>query len=200
MIESELFIFLGKICKTLTTFQNNSFSHLEQQKDNSLKLSAVLVPFAFHEDELKLIFTRRSLNLERHKGQVSFPGGIIEQNDKDPVASALRETFEEIGIKKEKIRILGAMPPFDSSTGYYIFPIVGFIEDLNGLHKNGIEVDRIFCIPYAWLKNPKNYFLKDYSTPEGLIRKVWFYREYDGEKLWGITAKITRDFIDLIEN
>ncbi|HUV16789.1 MAG TPA: hypothetical protein VMW28_09530, partial [Pelolinea sp.] len=85
-------------------------------------------------------------------------------------------------------------------TGYFIYPVVGFISDLNGLQKNGVEVDRIFCIPYTWLTEPRNSQLLDYQAKDGTKRKVWFFEEYEGEKLWGITAKITRDFVDLIEN
>jgi len=168
--------------------------------DSKLLLSAVLVPFTFYKSELKLIFTKRSAKLERHSGQVSFPGGIIEAGDKNPIETAIRETQEEIGIKKSQIDILGEMPPFNSSTGYFIYPVVGFISDLNGLQKNGVEVDRIFCIPYTWLTEPRNSQLLDYQAKDGTKRKVWFFEEYEGEKLWGITAKITRDFVDLIEN
>lgn len=162
--------------------------------------SAVLVPLAFHHSDMKLIFTRRSSHLERHSGQVSFPGGVIEAQDSNPVQTAIRETEEEIGIKRSQIEILGGMKPFNSSTGYFIYPYIGIMNNLNGLQKNGLEVDRVFCVPYRWLANSQNSRLDNYIDKNGNKRKIWFYKEFEGEIIWGITAKITKDLIDLIKN
>jgi 8-oxo-dGTP pyrophosphatase MutT (NUDIX family) len=190
--------FLDKVRKKLATYEINFIS--KDNSQNSLIHSAVLLPFTYHENELKLIFTKRSAALERHKGQVSFPGGMIEKMDRDPIDTALRETCEEINICPSQVEIIGSLPPFDSQTGYYIFPVIGFIHKLDGLQENGEEVEKILCIPYSWLSDPENSELTDYKTKEGIYRKVWFFKEYDGELLWGITAKITADFIGLIEN
>lgn len=165
-----------------------------------LARSAVLVPLTFHENQIKLIFTKRSFKLAHHQGQVSFPGGLFEPGDKDITDTALRETCEEINIQRDQIHLLGLMAPFDSQTGYFIHPVVGFIHDLNNLRGNETEVERIFCIPYDWLAHPARSVLSDYRTPQGQTRRVWLFDQYEGETLWGITAKITRDFIGLLEN
>jgi len=198
MYNENIRAFLERVRQRL---ENNQFTFPPQNTpETNLIYSAVLLPFTCHENELKLIFTRRSAALERHRGQVSFPGGMIEKSDKDPIDTALRETCEEINICTSQVEIIGLLNPFDSQTGYLIFPVIGFIHDLEGLQGSGDEVDRVFCIPYAWLADPENSELTDYKTKDGIFRKVWFFKEYEGELLWGITAKITADFIALIEN
>ena len=190
--------FLKRIRKRLELFQDINMTWGES--DEYLMRSAVLLPFTYHKNELKLIFTKRSATLVRHKGQVSFPGGMIESDDDNPIDTALRETCEEINLNASQIEILGSLPPFDSQTGYYIYPVIGFIHNLEGLQGNGDEVDKVFCIPYSWLADPENSQLTDYKTKQGIFRKVWFFKEYEGELLWGITAKITKDFVALIKN
>lgn len=191
-------VFLDKIRKKLPKFQNTY--QAQDIFEPGLMHSAVLVPFTYHKKELKLIFTKRSAILERHKGQVSFPGGMIETDDKNPIETALRETCEEINIRASQVEILGLLPSFNSQTGYFIYPVVGFIHDLNGLQENGDEVERIICIPYPWLADPDNSELLDFKTIEGIYKKVWFFKEFEGELLWGITAEITKDFVEIIEN
>ena len=183
-----------KLVQNIEIVSSEKFSQLE------LLHSAVLVPITYHQDEFKLIYTKRSSELVRHKGQVSFPGGIIEQGDKSPIDTALRETYEEINIQKHQIDLLGMMEPFNSQTGFFIYPVVGFIQDLNGLKRNGTEVDRIFCIPFQWLADPKNSELTDYKTSDGNIRKVWLFEMYENELLWGITALITKSFLQLVKD
>ncbi len=162
-----------------------------------VKTASVLVPLAVHDEELVVLFTHRSYHLNSHSGQVSFPGGMKEDWDSDAATTALRETEEEIGIKPKKIEILGRMKFLKSHTGLIIYPFVGFIQDLNGLQKNLDEVERIFCISYAWLSSPKNLFQEDYLRPGGEIHKVWTFKEYEGEKIWGITAEIARQLVSL---
>ena len=193
-----LVVFLDKIIKRLGIIQDKSLA--QGDSHGNLMRSAVLLPFTYHNNELNLIFTKRSATLGRHQGQVSFPGGMIEPGDKNPIETALRETCEEINISSSQVEILGSLPPFDSQTGYFIYPVIGFVHDLDGLRGNGDEVDKIFCIPYSWLADPENSELTDYKTKQGVYRKVWFFKEYEGELLWGITAKITKDFVALIEN
>lgn len=190
--------FLNKIKKRLEIIQDTAINR--DGSDENLMCSAVLLPFTHHNNELKLIFTKRSDTLERYKGQVSFPGGMIETGDKNPIETALRETCEEINISASQVEILGSLPPFDSQTGFFIYPAVGYIRNLDGLQVNGDEVEKVFCIPFSWLADPNNSELSDYKTKQGFYRKVWFFKEYEGELLWGITAKITKDFIELIKN
>lgn len=167
--------------------------------NNSLYNSAVLVPLVVHYSEINLLFTLRSSSLDRHSGQVSFPGGIIENNDNSPIDTALRETKEEIGIGKGNIQIIGQLIPFNISTGSFVYPVVGIIDSLENIRRNQVEVDRIFCIPLNWLCDPVHSRLKDYISDEGETRNVWFFDLFEGELLWGITAKITHDLIEIIK-
>ena len=174
------------------------FTNIIPDATGGLTRAAVLIPLAIKQDELMLLFTRRSTAVNSHRGQVSFPGGQLEPGDRDLRDTALRETCEEIGIKPTAIDVLGVLKPLKSSTGFHIYPYVGFIHDLNGLRKNDLEVDKIFCIPFEWLIKADNLDQEDYIPPDGSLHKVWVYRTYDGERVWGITAQITKQFIDLL--
>ena len=181
----------------------NSINLNELRIDNdpgeNLHNSAVLVPIVVHNDRIALLYTLRSNSLERHSGQVSFPGGLIEKGDKSAIETALRETEEEIGVSRENIQIIGQLNPFNTSTGYIVFPVMGIINSLDTLARNAIEVDRIFCIPIDWLCNPIHSRTKSFTGADGKIRNSWFFDLYDGELLWGITAKITKELIELIK-
>lgn len=162
--------------------------------------AAVLVPLTFHADELVMLFTHRSNTIRRHRGQVSFPGGMEEALDKSYLDTALRETHEEIGILPDQIEVFGRLASLASPSGYLIHPYVGFIQDLIGLRKNNQEVEKIFCIPMKWLLGGGNLSQIDYRGSSGQIHKVWTFAEYQGEKVWGITAEIIRSFIETISS
>jgi 8-oxo-dGTP pyrophosphatase MutT (NUDIX family) len=166
---------------------------------NGNQAAAVLVPLAFHADELVMLFTHRSNHISRHRGQVSFPGGMEEASDKSYVDTALRETHEEIGILPANIEVFGRLTSLASTSGYQIYPYVGFIKNLNGLEKNIQEVEKIFCIPVNWILKEGNLSQEDYIRPHGEIHKVWTLKEFDGEKVWGITGEITHRFIENIK-
>jgi 8-oxo-dGTP pyrophosphatase MutT (NUDIX family) len=165
----------------------------------NLHNSAVLVPIVLHQEQVSLLFTLRSNSLERHSGQVSFPGGIIEKYDTSAIETALRETKEEIGIGRENIQVIGQMNPFNTSTGFIVFPVVGVINSLDKLTRNVVEVDRIFCIPLNWLCDPSHSRIQEFFSADEKSRNVWYFDLYDGELLWGITAKITQELLELIK-
>lgn len=168
--------------------------------NKELRKSAVLIPLIQHKDQLSILYTKRSNSVDKHKSQLSFPGGVFEKNDQTILDTALRETEEEIGIPRYLIEIFGRMGPFDSNTGFYIFPFVGSIQNTEKIKKNGSEVQKIICIPLIWILNKQNSHIEDYLTECGLIKKVRFFELYEGEKLWGITAKITYVLVNLIKN
>ena len=165
----------------------------------SLNKAAVLVSLVVCHDEVNLLFTHRSSSLERHSGQVSFPGGIIENDDKSLIDTALRETREEIGVDKKNIQVIGQLPSFNTSTGYIVYPVIGVIDSLDNIRINEIEVDKVFYIPLDWLCNPNHSKLENYISVDGTNRKVWFFDHYKGELVWGITAKITWDLLGIIK-
>lgn len=163
-----------------------------------LTRAAVLIPLFLREGEWNILFTRRSQSVQDHKGQVSFPGGAFEWIDKDLEATALRETEEEIGIPSENVKILGRMEPFPSISNYLITPVVGLLKYPFQIKIAVEEVDKVFSIGLDWLADVKNYEERDYTRVNRSIEKVLFYREFEGELVWGITARILTRFLEKI--
>ena len=161
--------------------------------------AAVLVPLLEMEDGWHLLFIRRSSEVQDHKGQVAFPGGAVEPQDEDPIATALRESQEEVGLDPKTVRILGLMPARNTITHYHITPVVAVISWPFGIHMQASEVSRVFTIPLQWLAVPEHHSLRDVIRPNGAREPVYFFDEYDGELLWGITAAITLEFMDLMK-
>lgn len=169
----------------------------EIKEDHRIK-AAVLIPLFLLNGSWEVLFTRRSQSVQDHKGQVSFPGGAFEWLDKDLEATALRETKEEIGISPEKIKILGRMNPFPSISNYLITPVVGLLEYPFLIKISVEEVDKVFSIPLEWLADKNNYKEQDYQRSNGSIEKVLFYKEYTGELVWGITARILTRLLSVL--
>lgn len=160
--------------------------------------AAVLMPLFFDSGEWHLLFTRRSDRLNDHKGQVSFPGGAWEVGDNDLTSTALRETWEEIGIEPKVVTILGKLEPRELITGFEVTPVVGKILWPYSLKILEDEVAKVFSIPLNWLADEENWILKDHYY-QGQIYKVIYYLPYDGEVLWGASASMTLELIDLLK-
>jgi len=190
---------LAFIERIKTRFSPPTYEDEKTATSNGKVAASVLVPFAVHDGELVLLFTHRSNSINRHRGQVSFPGGMEETGDRTFIDTALRETQEEIGLQPRQVEVFGRLPSLESTSGYWIHPFVGFIHDLNGLQKNMEEVEKIFCIPIAWIMNEGNLSQEDYLGSNGILHKVWVFKDYQDEKVWGITAEITRRLIETIK-
>ncbi len=163
-----------------------------------LRQAAVLIPLACERGDLSLLFTRRTDLVHSHKGQIAFPGGAIEPQDQTPAEAALRETYEEIGIPPTEVCLLGQLGHFPTVTGFVITPVVGLVPWPYDLHLSPEEVSRVFTIPLAWLSAPENRDEKEMTLPDGRVERVIFFHEYDGEKVWGATARITLWFLNSI--
>ena len=159
--------------------------------------AAVLIPITVWENKLVVLFTKRTNSVNNHQNQISFPGGAIEKKDENQLAAALRETEEEIGIKKKDIEILGELQARNTTTGFYIFPFVGFIHNLDEIQINKLEVERIIYIPVNWLRNPKNSHTEIYKGQNKRSQPVIVFSNYDGEKVWGVTASIVKQLLGI---
>jgi 8-oxo-dGTP pyrophosphatase MutT (NUDIX family) len=157
------------------------------------KNAAVLVPLIPASDGWQVLFTHRTNTVKHHKGLVSFPGGSVDEGDKDPADTATREAWEEIGLPRGQTRICGYLDNLVEITGLTVTPVVGIIPWPFEVRHSENEVYRTFTIPFDWLADEKNYRSKRYEDRENpaMSRDVVFYDEYDGETVWGMTAYIT---------
>lgn len=173
--------------------------------DERLKLTAdlhpaaVLIPLLCHQGEWHILLTRRTEKLWSHPGQVAFPGGAWEPDDRDLVQTALRESFEEISLLPESVQLIGQMPSFGTISFFDLTPVVGIIPWPYELILRPEEVARAFIVPLSFLKDPQNRYYQDFIH-EGLSHPVLYFKRYDGELIWGITAQIILEFIKLLEN
>jgi 8-oxo-dGTP pyrophosphatase MutT (NUDIX family) len=174
----------------------DGYAEVDPSSEADFKCAAVLIPLARFENEWHLLFTRRTDRVESHKGQVSFPGGACDDGETTPEETALRETEEEIGILPNDVRVLGRLSRMITITNYRVSPVVGVIPWPYAFRVANVEVARVFTMPLLWLANRRNYwefFRRDDD------RSVIFYHPYDGELLWGATARMTVNFLKTID-
>lgn len=161
--------------------------------------AAVLVPLTRSsepEETWRVVLTRRTQTVADHKGQVSFPGGRSDPEDQTPIATALREAQEEIGLNPESVRVLGSLHPLYTISNYLVTPVIAEIPWATNFSTQPSEVERVFSIPLSWLADPKHFEFrhKEAQLPTWLepkILRVVYFNEYDGEVLWGVSAEIT---------
>ena len=171
---------------------------LKQRLTGTLKPAGVLIPVIERESTgLSLLLTQRSAALKHHAGQVSFPGGRWEPNDTDIVATALRETHEEVGIAPGDITVIGYMSPMPTITGYAVTPVIGVVCADIELHLDRTEVEYAFEVPLPFLMNPDNQKMVERDV-EGTAVVMAEYH-YDDQRIWGATAFIIQEFIKIIE-
>lgn len=162
--------------------------------------AAVLVPFLRVDDSWHLLFIRRARqDGDRHSGQVAFAGGQREEGDDNLLHTALRETEEEVGIAPADIQVLGHINHHHTVSDFQVRPYVGVIPWPYRLELDAVEVARAFTIPLNWLAEPANYRLEERRHPDS--DRPWpivYYDLYDGELLWGATARMTLSLIEIL--
>jgi len=184
---------LSKINTSLTS--DNDLMENEVVRTENLTEAAVLIPIVERNNGLKVILTKRSNNLKQHPGQVSFPGGKSEKTDKSLVATALRETKEEIGINNKNVEILGQLSKHVTITGFKITPFIGKIKTGFSTKIQTSEVSEIFEVPLSYLSNPKNFRVESVKWKG---KKRFFYSiPYGPYYIWGATARILKNLADL---
>jgi 8-oxo-dGTP pyrophosphatase MutT (NUDIX family) len=164
--------------------------------------AAVLIPLLNDGVEWKILFIKRTQQQEdRHSGQVAFPGGRVDARDPSLEATALREAAEEIGLAPEAVRILGRSCPVTTVTGYQITPIVGLLPWPIPLTLSAAEVEKTLLFPLDWLIDPANHRTELWQSPfqPGTRIPVVFFNEFQGEILWGASARILLDFLEIVQ-
>jgi 8-oxo-dGTP pyrophosphatase MutT (NUDIX family) len=152
--------------------------------------AAVLIPVTRLSDnaESHVVLTVRSADLKSHPGQISFPGGTVEKQDKDSVATALRETQEEIGVHPNNVEVIGRISDIALPSGYRVTPVVGILDNNLDYLANPAEVETIFHAPLSLLLDPKAY--KRSAVAYQDVERAVLELHYEEYRIWGATAAI----------
>ena len=184
--------------------------------ENTAFRSAILIPLVQVDGEWHILFEVRSFTLRKQPGDISFPGGKIDSTDSTPLDAALRETYEELGIDVESINIVGQLSPYIASPSFVVYPFVATL-DLHQIHFSKDEVEEVFTVPVKWLLNYEPYMhlvsVQPVPSTDFPFEKIangtqyqwgtrsleeWFFA-YGKSKIWGLTAKILKHFIEIIK-
>lgn len=187
------------LARLSTSFDDFPISAFPESILPEYKPAAVLIPIlnASRDPDLPdwhLLFTRRTDQVADHKGQVSFPGGSSDPEDSSPSATALREAYEEIGLKPQDVLVIGKLNQLPTITHYLVTPVIGLIPWPYTFTLEPEEVSLVFTIPLDWLANPANHEVRQIeSILEGSSpsRDVIVFKPYHEEILWGVSAEIT---------
>lgn len=165
-------------------YRNLTLPPLDQTRPAS-----VLVGFVDRPDPT-LLLTRRQAHLRSHAGQVAFPGGSVDADDENAVATALRESWEEVALPPDAVQIVGTMPPFRTFSGFAITPVLGVIPPDLPLSPQEDEVARLFEGRCDVLFDPRARQQRSIEW-QGGTRRYW-ETMIDGERVWGVTAALIR--------
>ncbi len=180
--------------------------------------SAILIPLVQVNEEWHILFEVRSFTMRKQPGDISFPGGRIDSTDPSPMAAALRETHEELGVDTKSVTIVGKLSPYVASSSFVIYPFVATIDYNQIIHSyNKEEVEEVFTIPVKWLLNYEPYMhvvsVVPVPSPNFPYEKIvngaqyqwrarsmeeWFF-DYEKYTIWGLTARVLKHFIEIIK-
>lgn len=193
--------------RTITTRLSDPHSYLSSSEEDlwhrdhipegmRLRHAAVLMPLVSRRHGVHVLLTQRTSHLKGHPGQISFPGGGVEPADRDRADTALRETVEEVGLSRDRIEILGAMPDYALNSGYLVTPVIGWIEPPYEIAPDPYEVQDVFEIPLRHFLEHRNFQRRRYEY-DGLVRR-YLAAPYDGRYVWGATAGMLYFFFQLL--
>ena len=179
--------------------QQKLSSHQQQTykyADVPYKKAAVLIPLFFKNGETQLLFTQRTWKVETHKGQISFPGGMVDDTDSSLQETALRETWEEMGIKSSDVNVLGKTDKFLTNTNFMVTPYVGYFPYPYEYIINSDEIDRVIEIPLSHLIKPEIFEIKPWVR-DGIKWNIHYYN-YNGDIIWGVTGFLLSNFLSIV--
>lgn len=159
--------------------------------------AAVLMPLVIRPDGLTLLLTQRTAHLHDHAGQVSFPGGRVEERDPSPIETALRETEEEVGLARRHVEVLGTLPDYLTGTGFRVTPVVAMVQPPFELQADPFEVAEIFEVPLGFLMDGCNHQRRSVDLPEG-GRRTFYAMPYGRFFIWGATAGMLRNLFHFL--
>ena len=179
----------------LSRFTLRQLTESEHNYQHSAELRAAAVLIVLIEPKkggmLEVLLTKRASHLRHHPSQISFPGGKAEDQDKSLIDTALRETYEEIGISPETLTVVGQLPPYQTVTGFYITPVIALASSLQPYQMDKNEVAEIFHVPLQHFISTADHHVIP-AHRGGVQHNVHFY-PYKGRNIWGATAVILKD-------
>lgn len=176
----------------------NDEHRLRMEAEPSTRAS-VLMPIVAREQGLTLLLTQRTPHLTDHGGQISFPGGRMEEIDMTAIETALRETEEEIGLDRRHIEVIGELPEYFTGTGYRVTPVVALAQPPFDLRADPFEVAEIFEVPLAFLMDGMNHQRRTVEFPNGEMgRRTFYAMPYERFFIWGATAGMLRNLFHFL--
>jgi 8-oxo-dGTP pyrophosphatase MutT (NUDIX family) len=164
--------------------------------DGPLIKAAVLVPIV-DRGEPMILFTKRTDRVGHHKGQISFPGGVVDPTDASLLDAALRECEEEIALPRATVEPLGELDDTETvATSFVITPFVGLVREPVAWQPDGEEIERVIEVPYAALV-ADGAFRVELVERNGVERPVYYF-DYHGDTIWGATARILVHYLELL--
>jgi 8-oxo-dGTP pyrophosphatase MutT (NUDIX family) len=184
--------FIDQIQKMLSSRQRKVIEH------PPFSHAAVLVPLFQKDRDCHLLFTKRSEEVKYHKGEISFPGGVVDEEDKELINTALREAYEEIGLKESDVQIIGVLDDIVTITEFIVTPIVGLFPYPYPFKVSVAEIAELFEVPLSFLLD-ENCFSEREIFRGGQNEVVYSY-QYEKHVIWGATARILKQLLDLISS
>lgn len=161
-----------------------------------LTCAAVLIPLLYMDGEWHIVVTLRTEQVRYHRGQISFPGGACEPGDPDLMATALRETEEELGIPPEAIDVLGSLDDLHTITDFAVTPFVGALRRRVPYRLNEVEVAAAIEVPLSFLLDPGRLRVEQLERDSKLFEVLFW--DYGSHTIWGATARILKGLVDLM--
>jgi 8-oxo-dGTP pyrophosphatase MutT (NUDIX family) len=166
--------------------------------ERRLKPASVLIPLVVRADGLHVLLTQRTAHLTDHGGQISFPGGRAEPHDADAVATALRESEEEIGLARTHVEVLGTLPDYITGTGYRVTPVAALVHEPFTVRADPFEVAEIFEVPLAFLMDGAHHERRSAFISERAGHRTFYAMPYRGHFIWGATAGMLRNLFHFL--
>ena len=203
MADKFIFSLMNQLSNTLPGEKSHQVMKIKLNNDLNIeptlkRYASVLICLFPVNDNWSFFLTKRSNSVEHHKGQISFPGGVIEK-DEDPMNAALRETNEEIGIQSKRIQIIGELSSiYIPVSNFKVQPYVGFLNKKPKTKINKQEVSKLFYVALNDLLNNKNLKSEEKLLGDELVKIPYF--SLKNEKIWGATSLILSEFKDVLKN
>jgi len=159
--------------------------------------AAVLVPIIDRAGDPYVLFAKRTDRVGHHKGQISFPGGVVDPDDRSFLDAALRECEEEIALPRAAVEPLGMLDDTETvATRFIITPVVGVVRRPVAWQPDGEEIERVIEVPYELLVTEGSMRV-EHVERDGVTRPVYYF-DYEGDTIWGATARILKQYLDLV--